>query len=241
MNGLNLDRIDMEILKHIYEKEEAGYTELRNYLIQNNVCSEKTFCSHKKQLEAAGILKKKIGKLGSPVYYIPEEKRHEVKAILDRENLKQRIDKATQEEIEALKRKLEETEIELKYYKILEQIRELEEMPLPEKAVRKILENKIGKITQKITLGNVGGNVELDSIGPMDIIIKEVSLDEYEREYMFDRRWKRLTMLIENRKRMKFGDIEAVEFEGKVFIGTYKKLLKLYEELEKLEKLRKEI
>ena len=223
------------ILKALYEKD-LRFEELVNSL--RDQLARGTINKYLNKLFNEGLIRRK-GRRGP--YYIPKEKRHEVKAILDRENLKQRIDKATQEEIEALKRKLEETEIELKYYKILEQIRELEEIPLPEKAVRKILENKIGEIAQKIPLNDVSSNVELNSVGPMHIIIKEVSLDEYERQYMFDRRWKRLQIFIENRKRIKFGDIETIKFEGKVFIGTYKKLLELYGELEKLEKLRKEI
>jgi len=222
------EQVKLKILAYLTEVKEANASKLMKIA----ECANKTFFKARKELEKEGLIKKRYEPKNNggiyAIYYIPEEKQREVKTILDRENIMREVKNMGPDEIEVLKRKLKEAETELKYYKILEQIRELEEMPLPEKAVRKILENKIGEIAQKIPLNDVSNNSELDELGP--VIIKEVSWEEYTRRYMFHHGWKRLYLEI------KHGKIE------KAFIGIYRKLVKLYGELEKLrEKLESKV
>lgn len=88
----NLSRIDKEILKFVLEMGEARYTNLKNYLERNNICSEKTFVAHKKQLQVANLLEKKLSKkTDRPVYVIPSKVKKRVTYFFEKERLKSEV------------------------------------------------------------------------------------------------------------------------------------------------------
>lgn len=109
----NLGRIDIEILKFVSEKGEVRYTDLRAYLEKQDVCSEKTFVSHKTKLEAENLLGKKLSKkTGGPVYVIPFKIRKKVASYFKRQEMKSKwnrvVDSASEKEFEALRRQVAE-------------------------------------------------------------------------------------------------------------------------------------
>ena len=79
-------------MRFVLEKREARYTDLRNYLERNDICNEKTFVSHKKQLEVAGLLRKKLSKkTNRPVYVIPTKVKRRLNIYFEREKTKRSV------------------------------------------------------------------------------------------------------------------------------------------------------
>lgn len=108
----NFGRIDEEILWYVSKKGETRYTDLRNYLKRNGVCNEKTFVSHKKQLEASGLLQKKLSKKTyRPVYFIPTKVKRRLNLYLERQKTKrsvaQWVETLSMHELEQAKRAME--------------------------------------------------------------------------------------------------------------------------------------
>jgi len=109
----NLGKINKEILNFVLERGEARYTDMKNYLERNNICNEKTFVAHKRQLEFANLLGKKLSeKTDRPVYVIPSKVRKTIVSYFEREKMKHElghiIDSANEEELERARKELEE-------------------------------------------------------------------------------------------------------------------------------------
>lgn len=140
-----IDDVKLKILAFLMEVEEANAKQLE----ERAGCANKTFLKARQQLEQQGLIKKryetrKEGGLKA-IYNIPQEKRHMVKIMLEREALKinynKKVGQASPEELEFFKQKLASLEKELKKYKRLNRIRELEAVDvLPAEAVLKKLE-----------------------------------------------------------------------------------------------------
>lgn len=79
-----------DIWIYIHKKEETKYTDLINEFVKTGKRSKVTILNYKKQLEAAGKIKKRISpKTNRPVYYVPEMFREEVEKLERRKNLGQ--------------------------------------------------------------------------------------------------------------------------------------------------------
>ena len=92
-----IDSDDMWIC--IYEKGEVGYTDLLRAFEGKR--SKTVLLSYKKQLEATGKIRKKLGEVTKrPVYYVPDEMKDEVKLLIERRGLKERIDQMTPQKIQ---------------------------------------------------------------------------------------------------------------------------------------------
>jgi len=104
-----LPQIDHEdILIFVLEKEEARYKDLIKAFVDAGKCSKQTFLNYKLSLEASGRLRKKLSQeTGRPVYFIPEEAKSEVEALLERRRFNTKIDKMTPKEIKNLMKMLD--------------------------------------------------------------------------------------------------------------------------------------
>jgi|Deesub1362B_J571_1020462.scaffolds.fasta_scaffold02323_4 DNA-binding HxlR family transcriptional regulator len=134
------EKVKLRILAYLREIGEANASQLE----KKAECANKTFLKVRRQLEQEGIIKKRYEPKPNggvyAIYYIPEEKRREVETMLERENFKkvfcEKIDEASIEDIEFLKQKLAYVEKELLFFKAINRQAELEEKPLPAKAVQ---------------------------------------------------------------------------------------------------------
>lgn len=78
---------------YIYEKGEARYTDLIRAFVDTGKRSKTVLLSYKKQLEVAGKIKKKISDVtGRPVYYVPIDRLNEVKLLMEKQEIKKKID-----------------------------------------------------------------------------------------------------------------------------------------------------
>ena len=101
----DLGAIDKEILRFVFKKGEAQYTDLKTYLKENSICNEKTFVAHKRQLEFGKLLGKKLSrKTRRPVYVIPSGVKRKVSVHFKKEKVKQEfdnlVDSKTEDEFE---------------------------------------------------------------------------------------------------------------------------------------------
>jgi len=114
-----------DVWLHIYELGEASYTNLIKKFVESGKCAKQTLLTYKKGLEKEGKIRKKISeKTGRPVYYVPEEWRGKVEALRRKKKLLKSFEGLPPEKQEEYVRKLEK---ELKYYKSLWRIQEIEE------------------------------------------------------------------------------------------------------------------
>jgi len=106
------EKVKIKILKFLLNAGKANAKTLE----QKAECANKTFLKVRKQLEKEGLIKKDYepkpdGGIYAQ-YYIPDDKLRDVKNLLEKEELKQRmskyIDNATPQEIEELKKALQE-------------------------------------------------------------------------------------------------------------------------------------
>ena len=205
-----IEDVKLKILGFLMEAKEANAKKLEEIA----ECANKTFLKARQQLEKEGLIQKryqnrKEGGLEA-VYSIPQEKLQSIKIMLDKEALKKNFNKnlsnaKTPEDIEFYKKKLDELEKELKYYKRLNRIKELEQLHvLPLQAVLKKLEQMGFKWQElcpnfyvedpeyeKITghkprslgdddkLVNIGIGDWFDSFKPEDIEIKLIPASEF--------------------------------------------------------------
>lgn len=105
-----MPRIEPEdIWIYIYERKEARYTDLINKFEKTGQCAKQTLINYKLRLESEGKIARKISESTKrPVYYVPEEWKHEVRNAIDRREIHQNIDKLTPEELIELKKELKE-------------------------------------------------------------------------------------------------------------------------------------
>jgi predicted transcriptional regulator len=131
-----IEDVKLKILSFLMEIKEANAKQLEEIA----ECANKTFLKARQQLEKEGLIQKryqnrKEGGLEA-IYSIPQEKLQSVKIMLDKKNLNkdaQRLINSanTQKDIEFYKKKFDELEKELKHYKRVARIRELELKLLP--------------------------------------------------------------------------------------------------------------
>ena len=107
-----VEDVKLRILTFLADTKEATAKQLE----EKAGCANKTFLKARQQLEKEGLIKKNYelreGGGLKAIYRIPEEKRQTVEIILQRASLKQRIDKADFNEIQFLKKKIEQIEIQ---------------------------------------------------------------------------------------------------------------------------------
>jgi len=251
-----IEDVKLKILGFLMEAKEANAKKLEEIA----ECANKTFLKARQQLEKEGLIQKryqnrKEGGLEA-VYSIPQEKLQSIKIMLDKEALKKNFNKnlsnaKTPEDIEFYKKKLDELEKELKYYKRLNRIKELEQLHvLPLQAVLKKLEQMGFKWQElcpnfyvedpeyeKITghkprslgdddkLVNIGIGDWFDSFKPEDIEIILEPAHKYKNPKDF------LTQIAEE---VEYGPEWIVLTEepvkGYYILGAYKELLQLYQE-----------
>ena len=244
-----IEDVKLKILGFLMEAKEANAKKLEEIA----ECANKTFLKARQQLEKEGLIQKryqnrKEGGLEA-IYSIPQEKLQSVKIMLDKEALKKNFNKnlsnaKTPEDIEFYKKKLDELEKELKYYKRLNRIKELEQLRvLPLQAVLKKLEQmgfnseeldfyvektKNGEryhygSRRKIT--NFAGGAFFDDFKPEDIEIILEPAHKYKDSKDF------LTQIAEE---VEYGPEWIVLTEepvkGYYILGAYKELLQLYQE-----------
>jgi len=86
---------------YVYEKGEARYTDLIKAFVDTGKRSKTVLLNYKKQLEAAGKIKKKLSEVTNrPVYYVPDEMKDEVKLLVEKRGLKEKIDQMTPQKIQ---------------------------------------------------------------------------------------------------------------------------------------------
>jgi predicted transcriptional regulator len=244
-----IEDVKLKILGFLMEAKEANAKKLEEIA----ECANKTFLKARQQLEKEGLIQKryqnrKEGGLEA-IYSIPQEKLQSVKIMLDKEALKKNFNKnlsnaKTPEDIEFYKKKLDELEKELKYYKRLNRIKELEQLRvLPLQAVLKKLEQmgfnseeldfyvektKNGEryhygSRRKIT--NFAGGAFFDDFKPEDIEIILEPAHKYKDSKDF------LTQIAEE---VEYGPewivLNEEPVKGYYILGAYKELLQLYQE-----------
>ena len=244
-----IEDVKLKILGFLMEAKEANAKKLEEIA----ECANKTFLKARQQLEKEGLIQKryqnrKEGGLEA-VYSIPQEKLQSIKIMLDKEALKKNFNKnlsnaKTPEDIEFYKKKLDELEKELKYYKRLNRIKELEQLRvLPLQAVLKKLEQmgfnseeldfyvektKNGEryhygSRRKIT--NFAGGAFFDDFKPEDIEIILEPAHKYKDPKDF------LTQIAEE---IEYGPewimLTEEPVKGYYILGAYKELLQLYQE-----------
>ena len=86
---------------YVYEKGETRYTDLIRAFVDTGKRSKTVLLNYKKQLEAAGKIKKKLSEATNrPVYYVPDEMIDEVKLLVEKRGLKEKIDQMTPQKIQ---------------------------------------------------------------------------------------------------------------------------------------------
>jgi DNA-binding Lrp family transcriptional regulator len=256
MNEFKIDDIQFEILNFLLQNGEVRFTKLMENLSKSEnfknygVESLKVILLRKiKPLVENGYIQKKDLGHQNVHYLIPQEKLQTVKVLLGKKDLDKNFEKIksnvkTPEDIEFYKKKLDELEKELKYYKRLNRIKELEQLRvLPLQAVLKKLEQmgfnseeldfyvektKNGEryhygSRRKIT--NFAGGAFFDDFKPEDIEIILEPAHKYKNPKDF------LTQIAEE---VEYGPEWIVLTEepvkGYYILGAYKELLQLYQE-----------
>jgi cell fate (sporulation/competence/biofilm development) regulator YmcA (YheA/YmcA/DUF963 family) len=256
MNEFKIDDIQFEILNFLLQNGEVRFTKLMENLSKSEnfknygVESLKVILLRKiKPLVENGYIQKKDLGHQNVHYLIPQEKLQTVKVLLGKKDLDKNFEKIksnvkTPEDIEFYKKKLDELEKELKYYKRLNRIKELEQLRvLPLQAVLKKLEQmgfnseeldfyvektKNGEryhygSRRKIT--NFAGGAFFDDFKPEDIEIILEPAHKYKDSKDF------LTQIAEE---VEYGPEWIVLTEepvkGYYILGAYKELLQLYQE-----------
>jgi cell fate (sporulation/competence/biofilm development) regulator YmcA (YheA/YmcA/DUF963 family) len=258
MNEFKIDDIQFEILNFLLQNGEVRFTKLMENLSKSEnfknygVESLKVILLRKiKPLVENGYIQKKDLGHQNVHYLIPQEKLQTVKVLLGKKDLDKNFEKIksnvkTSEDIEFYKKKLDELEKELKYYKRLNRIKELEQLQvLPLQAVLKKLEQmgfnseelwpnfyvektKNGErhhygSRRKIT--NYAGGAFFDDFKPEDIEIILEPAHKYKNPKDF------LTQIAEE---VEYGPEWIVLTEepvkGYYILGAYKELLQLYQE-----------
>jgi hypothetical protein len=98
-----------DIWIYIYERGEARYSDLTSKFVMTGQCAKQTLINYKLGLESEGKIAKKLSESTKrPVYYVPEEWKHEVRNVIDRREINQNIDKLTPEELVELRKELKE-------------------------------------------------------------------------------------------------------------------------------------
>jgi predicted transcriptional regulator len=250
-----IEDVKLKILSFLMEVKEANAKQLEEIA----ECANKTFLKARQQLEKDGLIQKryqnrKEGGLEA-IYSIPQEKLQTVKVLLDKEGLKEnwnrKIDNAPPEDIELYKKKLDELEKELKHYKRLNRMKELEELNvLPVDAVLKKLEimgfkwqelcpnfyvedpeyekttgRKVRTLGNGDKIINIGCGAFFDYFRPEDIEIILEPAHKYKDPKDF---------LIEKVAEVKYGPewivLTKEPVKGYYILGAYKELLQLYQE-----------
>jgi hypothetical protein len=86
---------------YVYEKGEARYTDLIKAFVDTGKRSKTVLLNYKKQLEAAGKIKKKLSEVTNrPVYYVPDEMKDKVKLLVEKRGLNEKIDQMTPQKIQ---------------------------------------------------------------------------------------------------------------------------------------------
>jgi len=236
-----------DVWVYISKKSEVSYTELVRAFVDSKRCAKQTLINYKKYLEKEGKIEKRLSETtGRPVYYVPSEKKMEVKAI---EGEKDFLDELHSLSPEQRVDHVENLRKDLTRYKRRVRIAELENEPLPLIAVAKKLRRIQEKLGWKVIIDrakvrpnpvriliHTGQEAELawtsrgaKSEKPSDIELKIVSLDEYTNTYAHNH-WKLLFQW-----KMKHG-------RKAIIAAAYKELLRLdAEEIEdELESWKKE-
>jgi len=115
-----------DIFLFVYKKGESRYTDLIKEFVKPHKCAKQTMINYKKQLQAAGKLKKRISeKTGRPVYYVPDEFKEEAENILKKRQLHDYVNNADMEDLEYLRTVYEILQSENK--KLKKELEELKE------------------------------------------------------------------------------------------------------------------
>lgn len=196
-------------------------------------CSNKTFLKARRELEEGGYITKRYEPRqgGGPYafYSITKRGREYYEKEVVKKTVGNLVDKTEPNEIERLKRMLENMECELKHYKRLNEIHKLENMPLPLVVLRKMLGEERAREFANVFDDGRG----VDGLPPelREVEVKTVSVDEYFRTYERGPGWK---VLKNNIKEVKTPlgkeGIEVIRYEGTVTVGRYKELFRLYAE-----------
>lgn len=84
-----------DVLIFVYERGEAGYTDLLDNFVLKGKCAKQTLINYKKELEVTGQLKKRISeKTGRPTYYVPRKFEDEVKVLIEKRRTIESLQKA---------------------------------------------------------------------------------------------------------------------------------------------------
>jgi|GEM_PF-2037386 len=193
-------------------------------------CSNKTFLKARQELEKDGFIVKRYEKRSGGGLYAFYSITDEGRKYYEKERLKvdfaDIVDKADLNRVEKLKRMLEAMRRELEHYKRLDEIHELEELPLPLVVLKKMFGEEQARNFKNVFEDRRG----VDDLPPelRELEVKTVSADEFFRHYTGPQ-WK---VLKEDLKRIeeRRGNATLYRYEGTVTIGMYKRLFRLYEE-----------
>ena len=134
-----------EVWLYLYGRDEAGYSDWQRAFVDPGLMSKSTWLHHKLALEKEGKVKKKLSeKTRSPVYYVDVDKREELQALAKRTEFFSKLEKLTPKvQLELIDKLSKERD----RFKRLNRIHELEDYPLPARAVLK----KLLELDYKIT------------------------------------------------------------------------------------------